>query len=114
MAGDALAAVEDLDRSIGHPGPELLSQQAMWHRVVMLVDLDVVIETGAAFLPCGVGIGLDGQGRERRALEILEQLATAGTEMARGAAVELLEEIADGDVGLGQREEPPVPEPSQD
>ena len=74
MAGDAFAAMEDLDRSIGHPGPELLSQQGVRQRVVMLVDLDVVIETGAAFLPLSVGIGLDREIQERGAVQFLEQL----------------------------------------
>jgi hypothetical protein len=34
--------------------------------------------------------------------------------MAGDAAIELVEELADGGVGLGQREEPPVPELGQD
>ncbi len=114
MASDAFAAVEDLDRSIGHPGPQLLSQQGVRHRVVMLVDLDVVIETGAAFLPLGVGIGLDREIQERGAVQLLEQLPSARSEMAGDAGIELVAELADGGVGLGQREEPPVPELGQD
>jgi hypothetical protein len=40
----------------------------------MLVDLDVVIETGAALLPLGIDVGLGGDIEERGAVELLEQL----------------------------------------
>ncbi len=80
----------------------------------MLVDLDVIIETGAALLPRGVGIGFGGEILERGAVELLEQLPTARSEMAGDAAIELVEELTDGGVGLGQGEEPAVPELGQD
>ena len=114
MAGDALSAMENLDRSIGEAGPQLLSQQGVRHRVVMLVDLDVVVETGAALLPLGVDVRLGREIEERGAVELLEQLPPARSKMAGDAAIELVEELADGGVGLGQGEQPAVPELGQD
>ncbi len=51
-----LAAEEALRRLASRAG------WALRHRVVMLLDLDVIIEAGPAFLPLGVGIGFGGQG----------------------------------------------------
>ena len=43
MGGDASTLVEYLDRPCGKPDPDLLAQQAVRGRVVMLVDLDVPV-----------------------------------------------------------------------
>jgi hypothetical protein len=51
MRSNALAAVEDFDRARRDARPNLLAQQLVRHRVLMLVDLDVVVEPGPAFLP---------------------------------------------------------------
>ncbi len=104
MTGDALAGGEDLDGTVGEPGPELVSEVAVRHRVVMLLDLDVIIEADPAFLPFGVDVGLGGQGAEGGALQLLEQLSPAGAEMARHTAVQLFQELADGVVQLAARE----------
>lgn len=53
MGCDTLALVEDFDRSRRQPRPDFLAQQLVRHRVVMLLDLDVVIEADAALLPFG-------------------------------------------------------------
>ena len=60
MGGDALALVEDLDGAIGEPRPERLLGERVRHRVIVLVDLDMIIEAGAALFPFGVLIGLGG------------------------------------------------------
>jgi hypothetical protein len=44
MCGNALAAVENFDRARGDARPNLLAQQLVRRRVVMLLDLDVVVE----------------------------------------------------------------------
>src|ERR1700751_1066563 len=62
MAGDALAAGEDLDPRRGDPRLDLLADQLVRHAVEMLGDLDVVVETDPAALPLGVFV------RERRQL----------------------------------------------
>ena len=72
MRGNPLAVVEDFDRSLRDPCPDLLAQQRVRHRVVMLADLDVIIEPNPAFLPFGKDVGLGRQLLERRAFERLE------------------------------------------
>src|SRR6267142_203651 len=47
VAGDALAAVENLDCCRGDPRLDLLADQLVRHAVVMLGELDVVIEVDA-------------------------------------------------------------------
>ena len=72
MGGDALAAVKDLDRTRCDARPNLLAQQLVRNRVVVLVYLDVVVEPDPALLPFGEDIGLGRQRLERCALQLLE------------------------------------------
>src|SRR6185312_5112322 len=58
MGRNALAAVEDFDRARSDTRPDRLAQQLVRHRVVVLLDLDVVVEADPAFLPFGKNIGL--------------------------------------------------------
>ena len=44
VRGDALAVMEHLDRARRDPRPHRLAQQRVRHRVVVLLDLDVVVE----------------------------------------------------------------------
>src|SRR5258705_12034942 len=48
--------MEQLHRACRDPRPQLLAQQRVRHRVVMLRDLDVIIEAGLALLPLGVDV----------------------------------------------------------
>ena len=85
MRGDAFAAMEDLDGGGGDPGLDLLARQGMRNAVVVLGDLDMVIEPDPAALPLGVLVGLGWQGREGRAFDLFEQLAsTSGPSRAGG------------------------------
>ena len=61
MGGNALAAVEDFDRARGDARPNLLAQQLVRHRVVVLLDLDVIVEPDPAFLPFGKDVRLGRQ-----------------------------------------------------
>ena len=108
MRGNPLAAVEDFDRARGDARPHLLAQQLVRHRVIVLVDLDVVIEPDPAFLPFGKDVRLGRQRLERRTLDLLEQRAAAGAEMARHAIVDLRHQLGDGRVQCREREELPV------
>src|SRR3954468_16150494 len=56
MDGDAIALMEKLDGPRGDPRPQRLTQQRMRHRVVVLLDLDVIIEASLALLPFGVDV----------------------------------------------------------
>jgi hypothetical protein len=71
----------------------------------VLVDLDVVVEPDPALLPLGEDVGLGRQRLERRSFQIIEQSATACTEMARCAGIDLRYEFGDGLVQCGEREE---------
>ncbi len=106
--------VEQLDGALGDARIDLLTQQAMRHRVVMAVDVDVIVERDAALAPLGVNVGLDRQGGERRPVEFVEQLAPADAEAAHRPAVEIAEQRGDREVQLGQREEALVAQASQD
>ena len=62
MTGDALAAMENLDRGGGDPRLDLLADQLLRHAVVVLGDLDMIVEADAAALPLGVFVGFGRQG----------------------------------------------------
>src|SRR5277367_3955061 len=108
MSRDSIAAMEDLDGARRDPYPHLLAQQRVWHRVIMPLDFDVVVEADPAFLPLRVNIGLDRQLLERGALDLLEQRTPAGPQMPRHAIVELRDQLPDGGVKFSQREEAPI------
>src|SRR5262249_40227849 len=98
MRGNALAAEEDLDRARRDTRPDLLAQQLVRHRVVVLVDLDVIVEPDPAFLPLGEDVELGRQRLERRSFQIIKQSASAGAEMARHPGIDLRYEFGDGRV----------------
>jgi len=101
MAGDTLALVKQLDGALGDARLDLLAQQAVRHRVVMAVDVDVIVERDAALAPLGVDVGLDRQSSERRPIELVEQLATTDAEAPHRPVVELAEQCFDlVDAGL--------------
>ena len=108
MRRNPLAAVEQFDRARGDARPDLLAQQAMGRRVVVLVDLDVVVEPDPAFLPRGEDVGLGRQRLERRAVQLLEERTAARPEMPRHAVIELRDQLGDGGVQRRQREEAPI------
>ena len=87
VRGDALAVMEQLDRARGDARPQLLSQQLMRHRVVVLLDLHVIVEASPAFLPLRERVGFGRQRLESRTLDLVEQRASAGSQMPRHALV---------------------------
>src|SRR3954454_2525143 len=94
MAGDPLAAMEDLDRGGGDARLDLLADQLVRHAVVMLSDLDVVVEVDPAALPLGVFVGFRRQPLRRRPVELLEERPPAGTPAAHRPIVEIVEQGA--------------------
>jgi len=114
MSGDALAFVEYLDGALGDPGPELLFGQGMGHRIVMLGDLDMIIEAGAALLPFGVLVWVARQRLQRRLVERLEQLPARCAQVLCDAPVHLFQQFMDGLVQLGEAEETAIAQPGQD
>jgi hypothetical protein len=85
--------------------PHGLAQQRVRHRVVLPLDFDVIIEADLAFLPFRLDVGLNRQRLERGAFDLIEQRPPASSEVPRHASVELRNEITNGGVDLGKREE---------
>ena len=114
MAGDALTFVEQLDRALGDARLDLFLQQAMRHRVVVAVDIDVVIETDPAQSPLGINVGLAWQPIERRPIEFLEQTPPADAKASHRPLVQIDDQPGDRGIELAQREEALVSQPGQD
>ena len=113
MARNAGAAMEHLDGSLGGPHLDDLADQAGWHRVEVPLNFDVVIRRHAGAAPFGVLIGLGRQRHQGRTIDGVEELAAAGAELAHQAGIEFVDQNADRDVQLGEREEAPVAQPRQ-
>src|SRR4051794_16023625 len=79
--------MEDLDGGGRDPGLDLLARQGMRNAVVVLGDLDMVVEPHPAALPLGVLVGLGWQGREGRAFDLLEELASRGPQPRSGRSL---------------------------
>src|SRR5947209_828454 len=71
----------------------------------MLIDFDVVIETDLAFLPFGVSIGLGRQLLERSPLDLLKQRTPAGSQVSSHPSIKARDQVKDGSIEFGQREE---------
>ncbi len=79
MHGNPLSPVKNLDRAARQTRPNLLAQQRVRHRVVVLLDLDMIIEADPAFFPCRVGVGLGWQHIQGWPIKLFEQCqATPG------------------------------------
>src|SRR5207237_7116879 len=83
---DAIAAMEQLDGTRGDPRPQRLAQQPMRHRVVVLLDLDVIIEAGLALLPFGVDVRCRRERLQSWSISRVEPRPAAHAQM-RGRAV---------------------------
>ena len=59
MGGDALTFVEDLDRIGGDACLDLLAGKAIRNGIVMPLDLDVIVQTGAPDTPFGKDVAFD-------------------------------------------------------
>ncbi len=113
MAHDPAAAMEQFDGARSDACADRLPSQAMGDGVVVLVDLDVIVDADPTFLPLGVFVGLRRQRREGWLVDLVEQLETRRAEMAGRFAIELVDELEDGLIERGQRDEATVPELGQ-
>src|ERR1700751_6418197 len=84
MNGDALALMEDLDAASGQPRLDLGAGEAVGDRIIVGVDVDVIVDADPAHAPLAVFVGLTGQRLERRAIDLLEQLAAGDAESPEG------------------------------
>lgn len=113
VAGDAGAAMEHLDAGFGGPHLDNLADHAGWHRVEVSLNFNMVIRCHTGTTPFGVLIGLGRQRHQGRTIDGVEELAAAGTELAHQAGVEFVDQDADRNVQLAEREEAPVAQPRQ-
>lgn len=113
MRGDALPDMEDFDRPGGDARPQLFLQQLMGHGVIMSVDRDVVIQSGAALSPFRIDIRRNRQRLQGRLVQLFEQLLATGAEMARDLVVEPVQKRANGSIHVPKAEELTVAQPCQ-
>ncbi|MGY2922931.1 hypothetical protein ACVWYP_008561 [Bradyrhizobium sp. USDA 3262] len=103
MRGDPLALVEDLHGAGSEPHLDLGAGEAMGNAIVMLLHLDVVIETDTADTPLGEHVGGCRQRLECRPVDLFEQPAARYAEPPdRPLFVEPREQFADRRVDLGE------------
>ena len=76
-------SVEDLDAADGQARVDLGAGEAIGDGVIVGVDVDVIVDADPAHAPLAVFIGLARQRLERRAIDLLEQLAAGDAEPAR-------------------------------
>lgn len=74
MDGDPFAFVEDLDRVGRDRRLDLLTGKAIGYGVKVLVDIDMIIETGPAYLPFRKDISLNWKRPQGRIIEFFKQL----------------------------------------
>jgi hypothetical protein len=112
--GDPLALEEDLHGAAGEPPLDLGAGEAVGDAVKVPGDIDVVVDADTAHTPFGEDIGFAWQGLERGPIELFEQLPPRRPEPAdRSLLIELVEQLADRRVQLGQAIEPAMAQPRQ-
>ena len=91
VRGHAYPALEDFHGRRRQSYVELLADELVRHRVVVMVDLDVVVDRDPRGLPIAVVVSLVGKRLECRLVEALEELAAARAVNPHRPVVELLE-----------------------
>ena len=113
VRGDALAAMEDLDRAAGGSQIDLLPDQAVGNGVEIAVILEMVFDAGAGQAPLGE-LAILGQRRRGRPLDGLEEMAAGHSEAPDDMVVVPVDGRADRRIGLGLRKEGLVAQAAQD
>jgi len=114
MGSDPLAPMEDLDRAGGRPQIDLLPDEAVWHRVEEALELDVVIRGDAHQTPFGEFVVVAREAREGGGFDGLEEMAAAHAQTAHDVIVDPIDGTGNGSVGLRQREEGLMAQPTED
>ena len=112
--GDALTFMEDLDAAGGQARLDLGAGEAVGNGVIMGVDIDVIVDADPAHAPLAVFVRLSRQILQRRAIDLLEQLAAGDAEPAQGLrVVELCHKLAERGLDVGETVEDPAPQPPE-
>ena len=106
MNGAALALVENLDAAGGQPRFDLGAGEAVGDRTIVGVDVDVIVDADPAHAPLAVFVRLVRQRVERRAIDLLEELAAGDAEPPEDLFfVELGHKLAERGVDVGEGDE---------
>ena len=98
--GDALSFEEDLDAASSQAHVDLGAGEPVGDGVIVGVDVDVIVDADAATAPLAILVGLGGERLQRRAVDLLEQMAAGDTEPAQALpVVELRHELVERGVG---------------
>lgn len=87
MGGDPLALAEQFDGRRRDARLDLLPRKAVWQRVIMPVDFDVIVEAGAPNPPFGEDVTLRWQRLECRAVDLPEQLSPRAPDTTQHPAI---------------------------
>src|SRR5450631_160669 len=104
VRGNALAVLEHLDGAVRHADLDVVAEMPMWHRVVVAVGLDVVIDVDLGVLPFAVDEALPRQGLEHRTVEPLEHLLAARSVDPHRSSIQILQQFPNALVERDQRE----------
>src|SRR5580692_4025120 len=105
VARNPLALVEDLDGSVREARLHGLAQQPERHRVVMVIDLDMIVGRNGAALPLGILVALARKPFQRRPVETGKEIVAALFQMLHHLRVDLRYAVANGVVQLDQGKE---------
>lgn len=105
VQSDALALVEDLDgrgRGVNFHDP---SRQLIGHAIEAVVELDVIVEVNGGLRPLREIEPLHRQRVQRWPVQLQEQALPCAFALLDGPLIEPVQQLADGAVQFGQREE---------
>ena len=114
VTGYTLAPMKDLHGQGRVAHVQLLMHQGVGSAVIVALDLDVVIDVDARFLPFGERVAVGWQAAQRRPVERLEPGAAAALELAKSAGIEPVQQFRDRGVQIGQVEERAFAQDGQD
>src|SRR3984893_4835566 len=108
VARNPLTLVEDLNAAGRKTRFNGLAQKPERHRVVMVIDLDVIVRRDRAALPLGILVALARKPLQRRPVDTGEEIVAALLQMLHHRRVDLRYAVANGVVQLDQGEDAPV------
>src|ERR1700692_4948644 len=110
MTGNALSLIEDLHGSARTPNLHLLADQLIRRAVVMPTQLDVIVQIHTRLLPLRIHERGERQRRQSGTIELLIQPRTRASKLAKWALVQLVDQLQNRLIQLGQTEELTLPQ----